>query len=387
VRDGKVRAVALSPDARTALTGSRDKTARLWNAATGKQIAALVHGADVNAVAFSPDGRTVLTGCASRKGEARLWDTATGKESAILHHDHAVVAVAYSLDGRTILTGCAASLSRGEARLWDATTGKVITALRHRGVHAMAFSPDGRTALAAGRGIRLWDIATGKEIASLRYNGWVNAVAFSPDGRTALTACSDKTARLWTLPVPPPDDPGRLRAWVQVRTVKCFSKQGPLRDLTHAEWLEQCRRLDALGGDWQPAPDARAWHRHQAAEAEFAKQWYGAAFHLRRLLASDQGNVEYLERLGAALHRDGRHAEAIARLTEAVAKSGQGGTVAMQLYLAMAHQRLGHAADAQTWLARAVRQIGATKNPRPADAVRWANLRREAEKLLKRPRP
>jgi predicted Zn-dependent protease len=160
-----------------------------------------------------------------------------------------------------------------------------------------------------------------------------------------------------------------------------------LRDLTHAEWFQQRRQLEALGGDWQPLPpESRAWHRRQAAAAEDAKQWYAAAFHLRRLLANDPGNVEYLERLGAALYGDGRHAEAVAKLTEAVAKHGQGGTVGTQLYLALVHQCLGHAADARTWLARAIRQLRATNKPRPEDERRWSVLRKEAEKLLK-PRP
>ena len=74
-------------------------------------------------------------------------------------------------------------------------------------------------------------------------------MAFSPDGRTALTGSQDRTARLWSLPLPTPDEPCRVRAWVWVRTGKCFSEQGPLRDLTETEWREQCRQLDALGGD------------------------------------------------------------------------------------------------------------------------------------------
>jgi WD40 repeat protein len=64
--------VAFSPDGKTVLTGSVDKTARLWEAATGKPIGPLLqHQATVGAVAFSPDGKTVLTGCFDNT--ARLW--------------------------------------------------------------------------------------------------------------------------------------------------------------------------------------------------------------------------------------------------------------------------------------------------------------------------
>jgi WD40 repeat protein len=55
------------------LTGSKDKTARLWDAATGQEILAFTgHRSDVTSVAFSPDGARVLTGSADKR--ARLWD-------------------------------------------------------------------------------------------------------------------------------------------------------------------------------------------------------------------------------------------------------------------------------------------------------------------------
>jgi hypothetical protein len=333
-------------------------------------------------VAFSPDGRTVLTG--SGDETARLWEAASGKELHILRHNSPVVGVAFSPDGRSFLS------FSGTSRLWDTASGKELATLVHdKEVQPVGVSPDGRIVLTTNRDNmeRLLDAASGKELAAFRHDAEVKAVAFSPDGRTVLTGSEDKTARLWTLPSPAPDERARVRAWVRVRTAKGFNHQGQLRDLTSEEWLEQCRKLHALGGDWPAPPDPRTWHRHQAAEAEYAKEWYGAAFHLRRLLARDPGNTEYLERLGAALYRDGRHAEAVARLTQAVAKRGQGGTVDTQLYLAMAHQRLGHAKDARTWLARAVRQIEAAKQPRPQDAHRWADLRKEAETLLKPPPP
>ena len=69
--DGPVIAAQFSPDGRTIVTASDDKTARLWDAAAGRELQRLKHDSSVRAASFSPDGRTVVT--ASSDGTARLW--------------------------------------------------------------------------------------------------------------------------------------------------------------------------------------------------------------------------------------------------------------------------------------------------------------------------
>ena len=111
--DGPVRAASFSPDGRTVVTASVDKTARLWDAASGKELQRLTHEERVFAASFSPDGRTVVT--ASTDKTARLWDAASGKELQRLTHEGEVYAASFSPDGRTVVTASGDKT----ARLWD----------------------------------------------------------------------------------------------------------------------------------------------------------------------------------------------------------------------------------------------------------------------------
>jgi WD40 repeat protein len=106
--------VAFSNDGQTILTGSTDRTARLWDAVTGAPLGnAFVHSEGVLAVAFTPDARTAVTG--SQDGGVRFWDTATGTLlGPPLWHEGAVWAVACHPDGDTVLTGS----DDRTARLW-----------------------------------------------------------------------------------------------------------------------------------------------------------------------------------------------------------------------------------------------------------------------------
>jgi len=160
------------------LTGSGDGTARLWEAQSGKLLAAFqCHTAAVTSAVFSPDGRRVLT--ASRDNTARLWEAQSGKLLAALQAPTAV------------------------------------------GITSAVFSPDGRQVLTAGSGdsrAQLWEAQSGKLLATFQgHTSGVYRAVFSPDGRRVLTASLDNTARLWpVLPtgVPPPDWYGDFLIWL-----------------------------------------------------------------------------------------------------------------------------------------------------------------------------
>ena len=192
--NGSVIAVAFSPDGKWLATASRDNTARVWEAATGKELARLNHDDVVQAVAFSPDGQWLAT--ASSDNTARVWDAATGQELARLNHDYVVTAVAFSPDGKWLATAS----GDNTARVWDAATGQEIARLNHDNwVNAVAFSPDGKWLATASRDntARVWDAASRAELARLNHYVSVTAVAFSPDGKWLATVSGDTSARVW----------------------------------------------------------------------------------------------------------------------------------------------------------------------------------------------
>jgi hypothetical protein len=74
-----VTSVSFSPDGRRLVTGSRDKTAKVWDAEKGTEILSLKgHTGEVTSVSFSPDGRRIVTG--SRDKTTKVWDADKGTE-------------------------------------------------------------------------------------------------------------------------------------------------------------------------------------------------------------------------------------------------------------------------------------------------------------------
>ena len=108
--------MAFSPDGKRVLTGSEDKTAKLWDAETGQEIRTFRFGGHtgrVLSVAFSPDGKHIAT---DGSLGAFLWDAETGALlRTFLGHSDLVTSVAFSPDGKRILTGS----GYGTAQIWQ----------------------------------------------------------------------------------------------------------------------------------------------------------------------------------------------------------------------------------------------------------------------------
>ena len=183
-----VVSATFSPDGKRMVTASHDKTARVWNAATGAEIAVLKgHESRLNSAAFSPDGRRVVT--ASDDKTARVWDASTGAEIAVLKgHEGDIKSAAFSPDGTRVVTASADNT----ARVWDSVTGANISVLKGHGgiVNSAVFSPDGSRVVTGSldQTARVWDARTGSELIQLKENDVVWSAVFSPEGKRVLTA-------------------------------------------------------------------------------------------------------------------------------------------------------------------------------------------------------
>ena len=240
-----VNTLVFSPDGRTVATGSDDGTARLWDAATGKELHVLEgHLERVVGVEFNSDGRllltrseyglfTILEDGVARRPEFRLWDAVTGQELAVLNDELSSNGGVFSPDGRTFaqrwgnvqmwdfsgqewryltphpdfVMGTdghtfATKLPDGTVRLWDAAESREPQGLvgHFDDNDCFASSADGRTFATASAGgiVRLWDAATGEELqGSVGHFDDNDCFASSADGRTFATASTDGIVRLW----------------------------------------------------------------------------------------------------------------------------------------------------------------------------------------------
>jgi WD40 repeat protein len=196
--DGRVDAALLDPTGRlfaVSIRRGKDRSASVVDVRTGRTVARL-HDGGIRSFAFSPDGRLLVSGSYDRT--ARIWKPRTGRLLHVLQHHGYVLDEQFSADGKTLVT----SASDGGGYVWDVATGQRELLLVGAGgpVPALALSPDGsEIALAStDRVARLYYSNDGRLLAPLAgHGGFVTSVGFDPSGRTVVTGSSDGTARLW----------------------------------------------------------------------------------------------------------------------------------------------------------------------------------------------
>ncbi|KZP34758.1 hypothetical protein FIBSPDRAFT_709733, partial [Athelia psychrophila] len=201
--DSYVTSVGFSPDGLKIVSGSQDKTIRVWDALTGQELLSPLQGHDdyVASVGFSPDGLKIVSG--SQDNTIRVWDALTGQEllSPLQGHDHYVASVGFSPDGLKIIVSGSEDKT---IRVWDALTGQeLLSPLQghDEGITSVGFSLDGLKIVSGSndKTIRVWDALTGQQLLSplQGHDHFVTSVGFSPDGLKIVSGSDDKTIRVW----------------------------------------------------------------------------------------------------------------------------------------------------------------------------------------------
>jgi WD40 repeat protein len=197
--------IAVSPDGRWCAYPGPGKTVRVQDVRTGAHRHALPGLDDqVHTLLFSPDGSRLLG--ADKSGALQVWDAATGRAVAAARlEDSYVNRIRYAADGRRLaVVGNVSRLWTGEVRVLDAETLREVWALKGHtlDVNDAEFTPDGRRLATASndRTVRLWDLVSGREILKLADptdTQVVSSLRFVRDGRQLVTASADRTVRVW----------------------------------------------------------------------------------------------------------------------------------------------------------------------------------------------
>jgi WD40 repeat protein len=195
---GTVKSIAFSPDSQRLVSGSDDKTVRLWDTTNAEELFTMRgHSRNINSVAYSPCGSRIAS--ASNDKTVRLWDIQTGETLCTLKgHKKWVKSVQYSPDGRQVLTGS----WDGMIRCWDAETGApgAVLSPSFGNLNSLAFSPDGRW-IAAGHAngdLRLWNtISLEPGLVLSGHTNRITGINFSTDSRWVASSSDDYTVRLW----------------------------------------------------------------------------------------------------------------------------------------------------------------------------------------------
>ena len=217
---GIINAVAVTLDGKKAISGSTDKTVRVWDLETGKLLKTLLgHNESITSVAVTSDGKKAISG--SHDGNMHIWDLQTGESLILEGHTGWVCAVAVSVDGKKVISG----ISDGTVRVWDLKSGILLKTLKghiresprvHNAisdavqkvtetsetnkVNSIAVTSDAKIVLSGNEDgtLCLWDIGTGVLLKTFEVKDSVDVVTVTADGKKAISG-EYNTVRVWDM--------------------------------------------------------------------------------------------------------------------------------------------------------------------------------------------
>ncbi|MFP6764472.1 MAG: c-type cytochrome domain-containing protein [Planctomycetaceae bacterium] len=262
-------ASAAHPGSGLIATGTKQNQIQIHNSADGKLTKTLSgHTAAVTGVAFSADGKHVVSG--SEDKTVRVWSIETGETIRQITTPAVVTDVLLRIDGMQIVSAHADN----KVRVWSLTAPadeipeageKPVREIAHTGVTCLCTTPTATQILSGGtdNNARIWNLDSGAAVRALNHGGPVISVACRADGQAFLTGSTNNTAKLW-------DAAGKqiaeLRGHVPTRRAEAIA----------VETQELAKQLVALADAAQKAADKNAKERADAfKKSEEAKKKAG----------------------------------------------------------------------------------------------------------------
>lgn len=197
VHEKAIFALSITSNRQNVITGSIDKSIKIFNLKTGKEIRTIKGLEDeITSVCLSTDEKILIS--ATEGKIIKKWDMTTGKlVNDFQGHDGSVFNVCYDSNGKYLLS-CSEDKT---VKIWDANTNRLIRTLagHNAPVNAVDISDNGKLiASATEKSIILWkwgQVDPEKTFEGHKFN--VTSVAFNPEGKILVSGSIDKTVKMW----------------------------------------------------------------------------------------------------------------------------------------------------------------------------------------------
>ena len=189
--------VVFSKDGSQVISAARNETVRVWDILSGKEVRALkMPQGSADYLAINPAGNLLATAFWGQGGGVVLWDLATGNILKVWPN-FSGGRLAFSADGTKLV------IKGGALTVVNVRTGNRLVSFGN--VNSYALSPDSTLIAYTANDnnningeIALWDIQHGNRLKSfVGHKGYTQSIAFNPDGTRLASTAVDGTVRLW----------------------------------------------------------------------------------------------------------------------------------------------------------------------------------------------
>jgi WD40 repeat protein len=193
-----VASVSWNHDSSKIVSGSDDGTIKIWDAVSGELLSTLEgHSNDVRSVSWNHDSSKLVSG--SWDNTIKIWDAVSGDLLSTLEgHSNGVVSVSWSHDSSKIVSGS----YDGTIRIWDAVSGELLSTLEGHsiGVASVSWNHDSSKIVSGSwdSTIKIWDAVSGELLSTLEgHSDGIASLSWDHDGSKVVSGSWDNTIKIW----------------------------------------------------------------------------------------------------------------------------------------------------------------------------------------------